>query len=54
MLLGPAGAGQNTTLRLISGLEELGTGDIRIAVQSVAGETPAQRNVAMVFEQYSL
>ncbi|MEM1362050.1 MAG: ABC transporter ATP-binding protein [Pseudomonadota bacterium] len=54
VLLGPTGAGKTTTLRLISGLETPDAGDIRIAGQSVAGETPAQRNVAMVFQQYSL
>ena len=54
VLLGPTGAGKTTTLRLISGLEVPDAGDIRIAGRSVAGHTPAQRNVAMVFQQYSL
>jgi multiple sugar transport system ATP-binding protein len=54
VLLGPTGAGKTTTLRLISGLEELDAGEIRIAGRSVNNETPAQRNVAMVFQQYSL
>jgi multiple sugar transport system ATP-binding protein len=54
VLLGPTGAGKTTTLRLISGLEEPVAGDIRIAGRSVAGLTPAQRDVAMVFQQYSL
>ena len=54
VLLGPTGAGKTTTLRLISGLEEPDAGDIRIAGRSVAGLTPAQRDVAMVFQQYSL
>ncbi|MEM9044600.1 MAG: ABC transporter ATP-binding protein [Pseudomonadota bacterium] len=54
VLLGPTGAGKTTTLRLISGLEEPDKGDIQIAGRSVIGETPAQRNVAMVFQQYSL
>lgn len=54
VLLGPTGAGKTTTLRLISGLEKPDTGDIRIAGRSVLQETPAQRNVAMVFQQYSL
>ena len=54
VLLGPTGAGKTTTLRLISGLEEPDRGDIRIAGHSVAGLTPAQRDVAMVFQQYSL
>ena len=54
VLLGPTGAGKTTTLRLISGLESLDAGDILIGGRSVAGMTPAQRNVAMVFQQYSL
>ena len=54
VLLGPTGAGKTTTLRLISGLEAPDTGDILIAGRSVLGDTPAQRNVAMVFQQYSL
>ena len=54
VLLGPTGAGKTTTLRLISGLEKPDTGDIRIAGRSVLQDTPAQRNVAMVFQQYSL
>ena len=54
VLLGPTGAGKTTTLRLISGLERPDSGDILIDGQSVIGETPADRNVAMVFQQYSL
>ncbi|MEO1677827.1 MAG: ABC transporter ATP-binding protein [Pseudomonadota bacterium] len=54
VLLGPTGAGKTTTLRLISGLDRPDAGDIRIGGRSVLGETPAQRNVAMVFQQYSL
>ncbi|CAG1014042.1 MAG: ABC transporter ATP-binding protein [Rhizobiaceae bacterium] len=54
VLLGPTGAGKTTTLRLIAGLEKPDTGDIFIAGRSVLAETPAQRNVAMVFQQYSL
>ncbi|MEM7544941.1 MAG: ABC transporter ATP-binding protein [Pseudomonadota bacterium] len=54
VLLGPTGAGKTTTLRLISGLEVLDSGTIRIDGRDVASETPAQRDVAMVFQQYSL
>lgn len=53
-LLGPTGAGKTTILRLIAGLEQPDAGDVVIAGWSVVGETPAQRNVAMVFQQYSL
>ncbi|MEM9910059.1 MAG: ABC transporter ATP-binding protein [Pseudomonadota bacterium] len=54
VLLGPTGAGKTTTLRLISGLEKNDSGDIMIDGRSVITDTPAQRNVAMVFQQYSL
>jgi multiple sugar transport system ATP-binding protein len=54
VLLGPTGAGKTTTLRLISGLEKLDKGDISIGGRVVNTETPAQRDVAMVFQQYSL
>jgi multiple sugar transport system ATP-binding protein len=54
VLLGPTGAGKTTTLRLIAGLERPDAGDIRIGGASVLADTPAQRDVAMVFQQYSL
>ncbi|WP_299698875.1 ABC transporter ATP-binding protein [uncultured Tateyamaria sp.] len=54
VLLGPTGAGKTTTLRLIAGLEKPDTGDIHIGGTSVTDLTPAQRDVAMVFQQYSL
>jgi multiple sugar transport system ATP-binding protein len=54
VLLGPTGAGKTTTLRLISGLEKLDSGTVRIGGRDVGIDTPAQRDVAMVFQQYSL
>ena len=54
VLLGPTGAGKTTTLRLIAGLEKPDSGSIRIADTVVDALTPAQRDVAMVFQQYSL
>jgi multiple sugar transport system ATP-binding protein len=54
VLLGPTGAGKTTTLRLIAGLEKSDAGNIRIGGRRVNSETPAQRDVAMVFQQYSL
>jgi multiple sugar transport system ATP-binding protein len=54
VLLGPTGAGKTTLLRLISGLDAPDAGTIAIGGQDVAALTPAQRNVAMVFQQYSL
>ena len=54
VLLGPTGAGKTTTLRLIAGLDRPDSGDIGIGGASVVNDTPAQRDVAMVFQQYSL
>ena len=54
VLLGPTGAGKTTTLRLIAGLDRPDAGDIQIDGRSVLTDTPAQRDVAMVFQQYSL
>ena len=54
VLLGPSGAGKTTLLRLIAGLETPDAGSISIGGEDVAKITPAERNVAMVFQQYSL
>lgn len=54
VLLGPTGAGKTTTLRLIAGLENADRGSISIGGARVDSYTPAQRDVAMVFQQYSL
>lgn len=54
VLLGPTGAGKTTTLRLIAGLDAPDSGEILIGGKSTKGLTPALRNVAMVFQQYSL
>ncbi|OCJ09467.1 ABC transporter ATP-binding protein [Rhizobium sp. AC27/96] len=54
VLLGPTGAGKTTTLRMVSGLDQPDSGTVYFGGRSVLGLTPAQRNVAMVFQQYSL
>lgn len=54
VLLGPTGAGKTTTLRLIAGLEKLDAGTISFDGQEINELTPASRDVAMVFQQYSL
>lgn len=54
VLLGPTGAGKTTTLRMVSGLDRPDSGNIYFGGHSVEGHSPAQRNVAMVFQQYSL
>src|ERR1700680_217922 len=54
VLLGPTGAGKTTTLRLIAGLERPDRGNVVIQGRVVTGEVPAERDVAFVFQQYSL
>lgn len=54
VLLGPTGAGKTTLLRVVSGLETADRGHLSIGGRAMAGLTPAQRDVAMVFQQYSL
>ena len=54
VLLGPTGAGKTTTLRLIAGLERPDRGDVAIQGRVVTNEVPAERDVAFVFQQYSL
>ncbi|WP_456623985.1 MULTISPECIES: ABC transporter ATP-binding protein [unclassified Bradyrhizobium] len=53
-LLGPTGAGKTTTLRLVAGLETPGSGSVRIDGRDVTRDAPADRDVAFVFQQYSL
>jgi len=54
VLLGPTGAGKTTTLRMVSGLDKPDVGAVTIGGRDMAAFTPAQRDVAMVFQQYSL
>ena len=54
VLLGPSGCGKSTTLRLIAGLEEATTGEIRIGDRVVNDVPPKDRNIAMVFQNYAL
>jgi len=54
VLLGPTGAGKTTTLRMIAGLDVPDAGSIHIGAHPVAGLAPARRDVAMVFQAYSL
>jgi len=54
VLLGPSGCGKSTTLRLIAGLEESTSGEIRIGDRVVNDVAPKNRNIAMVFQNYAL
>ncbi|MDZ4654988.1 MAG: ABC transporter ATP-binding protein [Coriobacteriia bacterium] len=54
VLVGPSGCGKTTTLRMVAGLEELTAGQIRIGDQDVSDTPPANRDIAMVFQNYAL
>lgn len=54
VLLGPTGAGKTTTLRLVAGLEMPDEGSVSIGGVDVTALAPAARDVAFVFQQYSL
>ena len=54
VLLGPTGAGKTTTLRLIAGLEKPQSGRILIGGEDIADWSVAERDVALVFQYYSL
>ncbi len=54
VLLGPTGAGKSTLLRCIAGLEQPESGAIAIAGERINEWSAAQRDVALVFQQYSL
>jgi multiple sugar transport system ATP-binding protein len=53
-LVGPSGCGKSTTLRLIAGLEDITSGEIRIGGRLVNALPPRDRDVAMVFQNYAL
>ena len=54
VLLGPTGAGKTTTLRMIAGLEKPDTGQVLFDGEDMTALAPADRDVAFVFQQYSL
>jgi multiple sugar transport system ATP-binding protein len=54
VLVGPSGCGKSTLLRMIAGLEDITSGTIRIGERVVNNLPPAQRDIAMVFQNYAL
>ncbi|NNE07951.1 MAG: ATP-binding cassette domain-containing protein, partial [Gemmatimonadetes bacterium] len=54
VLVGPSGCGKSTVLRVLSGLEPVNSGEIRIGDRVVNDLAPRDRDIAMVFQSYAL
>ena len=54
VLVGPSGCGKSTLLRMIAGLEQISSGEIRIGNKRVNDLPPKERDIAMVFQNYAL
>ena len=54
VLVGPSGCGKSTLLRMIAGLEDITEGVVEIDGRVVNAETPRERDIAMVFQNYAL
>ena len=54
VIVGPSGCGKSTLLRMVAGLEEISGGEIAIAGRVVNDIEPAERDIAMVFQNYAL
>src|ERR1700756_3912601 len=54
VLIGPSGCGKSTLLRMIAGLEEISEGDLLIDGKRINDQSPRDRDIAMVFQNYAL
>ncbi len=54
VFLGPSGCGKTTTIRMISGLEEITGGDITVDGESIVNKLPRERGVSMIFQSYAV
>jgi sn-glycerol 3-phosphate transport system ATP-binding protein len=54
VMVGPSGCGKSTLLRMVAGLEEISGGEIHIGGRIVNDLEPAERDIAMVFQNYAL
>src|ERR671915_1499297 len=54
VIVGPSGCGKSTLLRMVAGLEEITSGEIRIGSRVVNNLEPKDRDIAMVFQNYAL
>ncbi|MDR1901591.1 MAG: ABC transporter ATP-binding protein [Treponema sp.] len=54
VFLGPSGCGKTTTIRMISGLEDVSGGDIIVDGESILQKKPRDRGVSMIFQSYAI
>ncbi len=54
VLVGPSGCGKTTALRMVAGLEDITSGILRIGGKEANDESPKERDIAMVFQNYAL
>ena len=54
VMVGPSGCGKSTALRMVAGLEDISTGELRIGGRRVNDVDPQGRDIAMVFQSYAL
>src|SRR3989475_5152499 len=54
VIVGPSGCGKSTLLRMVAGLEQISSGEIRIGSRVVNHLEPKDRDIAMVFQNYAL
>ena len=54
VLVGPSGCGKTTALRMVAGLEEITSGEVRVGERVVNDLPPKDRDIAMVFQNYAL
>jgi len=54
VIVGPSGCGKSTLLRMVAGLEEITEGEVQIGERVVNELEPAERDIAMVFQNYAL
>jgi multiple sugar transport system ATP-binding protein len=54
ILVGPSGCGKSTALRMIAGLEDISSGELKIGGEQVNDRSPKDRDIAMVFQNYAL
>ena len=54
IFVGPSGCGKSTTLRMVAGLEDISSGELKIDDKVMNNVEPKDRDIAMVFQNYAL